>query len=106
MLSPENLKNQIEQLWPDSGPSTKEVSKYYFIFSRRIPQEFLKEIKDIKSIKNSRTIGRHFEFYCDSKKEYFKILEIALQYDLSNIALREHSLKDIYMSITEHEDEE
>ena len=28
MLSPENLKNQIEQLWPDSGPSTKEVSKY------------------------------------------------------------------------------
>jgi len=28
MLSAENLKNQIEQLWPDSGPSTKEVSKY------------------------------------------------------------------------------
>ena len=28
MLSPENLKNQIEQLWPDSGPSTKEISKY------------------------------------------------------------------------------
>ena len=28
MLSAENLKNQIEQLWPDSGPSTKEVLKY------------------------------------------------------------------------------
>ena len=28
MLSAENLKNQIEQLWPDSGPSTKEISKY------------------------------------------------------------------------------
>ena len=28
MLSPENLKNQIEQLWPENGPSTKEVSKY------------------------------------------------------------------------------
>ena len=28
MLSPENLKNQIKQLWPDNGPSTKEVSKY------------------------------------------------------------------------------
>ena len=28
MLSPENLKNQIEQLWPDSGPPTKEISKY------------------------------------------------------------------------------
>ena len=28
MLSPENLENQIEQLWPDKGPSTKEVSKY------------------------------------------------------------------------------
>ena len=28
MLSPENLKKQIEQLWPDSGPSTKEISKY------------------------------------------------------------------------------
>ncbi len=28
MLSPENLENQIEQLWPDNGPSTKEVSKY------------------------------------------------------------------------------
>ena len=28
MLSPENLKNQIEQLWPDNGPSTKEISKY------------------------------------------------------------------------------
>ena len=28
MLSPENLKNQIEQLWPNNGPSTKEVSKY------------------------------------------------------------------------------
>jgi acetylglutamate kinase len=28
MLSSENLKNQIEQLWPNNGPSTKEVSKY------------------------------------------------------------------------------
>ncbi len=28
MLSSENLENQIEQLWPDNGPSTKEVSKY------------------------------------------------------------------------------
>jgi len=28
MLSPENLENQIEQLWPDNGPPTKEVSKY------------------------------------------------------------------------------
>ncbi len=28
MLSPENLENQIEQLWPDNGPSKKEVSKY------------------------------------------------------------------------------
>ena len=28
MLSAKNLDNQIEQLWPDKGPSTKEVSKY------------------------------------------------------------------------------
>ena len=28
MLSPENLKNQIDQLWPIKGPSAKEVSKY------------------------------------------------------------------------------
>ena len=28
MLSAKNLDNQIEQLWPDNGPSTKEVSKY------------------------------------------------------------------------------
>jgi len=28
MLSSKNLDNQIEQLWPDNGPSIKEVSKY------------------------------------------------------------------------------
>jgi len=28
MLSAKNLHNQIEQLWPDNGPSTKEISKY------------------------------------------------------------------------------
>ena len=28
MLSAENLENQIEQLWPENGPSTKEISKY------------------------------------------------------------------------------
>ena len=28
MLSPENLKNQIEQFWPIKGPSAKEISKY------------------------------------------------------------------------------
>ena len=28
MLSPENLKKQIEQFWPTKGPSAKEVSKY------------------------------------------------------------------------------
>ncbi len=28
MLSVKNLDNQIEQLWPDNGPSTKEISKY------------------------------------------------------------------------------
>jgi len=28
MLSAKNLDNQIEQLWPDNGPSTKEISKY------------------------------------------------------------------------------
>ena len=28
MLSPDNLKNQIDQLWPVKGPSTKEISKY------------------------------------------------------------------------------
>ena len=28
MLSAKNLDNRIEQLWPDNGPSTKEVSKY------------------------------------------------------------------------------
>ena len=28
MLSPENLKKQIEQLWPTKGPSEKEVLKY------------------------------------------------------------------------------
>ena len=28
MLSPENLKNQIEQFWPIKDPSAKEISKY------------------------------------------------------------------------------
>ena len=28
MLSPENLKNKIEQFWPIKGPSAKEISKY------------------------------------------------------------------------------
>ena len=28
MLSPENLKNQIDKLWPIKGPSTKEIFKY------------------------------------------------------------------------------
>ena len=28
MLSPENLKNQIDQFWPIKGPSAKEISKY------------------------------------------------------------------------------
>ena len=28
MLSPENLQNQIDQLWPIKGPSVKKVSKY------------------------------------------------------------------------------
>ena len=28
MLSPENLKNQIDQLWPIKGPSAKEILKY------------------------------------------------------------------------------
>lgn len=28
MLSPENLKIKIEKLWPNGGPSTKEISKY------------------------------------------------------------------------------
>ena len=28
MLSPENLKKQIDQLWPIKGPSAKEISTY------------------------------------------------------------------------------
>lgn len=28
MLSAKNLDNQMEKLWPENGPSTKEVSKY------------------------------------------------------------------------------
>ena len=32
MLSPDNLKNKIEQLWPAKGPSEKEVSKYNLVF--------------------------------------------------------------------------
>ena len=28
MLSPENLKNQIDKWWPVKGPATNEISKY------------------------------------------------------------------------------
>jgi len=43
MLSPENLKNQIDQFWPNKGPSAKEVSKYL----KKYHNEFYKAFSNL-----------------------------------------------------------
>ena len=70
-------------------------------FKDSISDDFIDQIKELPRIVRAKVKGRELEFYSRERTEFFKILKLALDYQLSDIDTSICSLQDLFIGLTD-----
>ena len=81
--------------------TTKGLSRYRLFFKDEIQDDFIEEIKASPRIVKAKINGRELEFYSRERSEFFKVLKLALEYQISDIDTSLCSLQDLFMGLTD-----
>ena len=77
------------------------IYKYRISFKRLVPNDFLKEIKNNKSVIKVVSRQRHIEFSVTSETTFLKIIKIAMEYDLDSIKTVSSKLNEVFLKVTQ-----
>ena len=81
--------------------TTHGLSKYVLSFSEPPPEHFFEKIKENPRILKPSLNGLDFEFYSREKQQFFKAMDIALKFSLSDIELSSCKLRDLFIGLTD-----
>ena len=81
--------------------TTHGLSRYRLLFKENIKDEFFDQIKDNPRIQKVKINGRELEFYTKDRQEFFKVLEIAIKDQLSDLDSTRCDLQDLFFGLTD-----
>ena len=79
----------------------RTIYKYRISFKRLVPNDFLKKMKENKSIIKLISRERHIEFSVYEESVFLKIIKAAFEYDLVSVKTVSSKLNDIFLRVTE-----
>ena len=88
-----NMKNILKTM--------RTIYKYRISFKRLVPNDFLKKMKENKSIIKLISRERHIEFSVYEESVFLKIIKAAFEYDLVSVKTVSSRLNDIFLRVTE-----
>ena len=81
--------------------TTHGLSRYVLSFSSLPSQDFFDKIKENPRILKPSFNGLDFEFYSREKKQFFNVLNIALNFSLDDIDVSTCKLRDLFVGLTD-----
>ena len=81
--------------------TTHGLTRYRLAFKENISTGFIDKIKEFPRIVRAKINGRELEFYSRQRSEFFKILKLALEYQLSDMNTSICSLQDLFIGLTD-----
>ena len=77
------------------------IYKYRISFKRLVPNEFLKAIKNNKSVIKVVSRERHIEFSVSNESAFLKIIKTAMEHDLDSIKTVSSKLNEVFLKVTQ-----
>lgn len=77
------------------------IYKYRISFKRLVPNEFLKAIKNNKSVIKVVSRERHIEFSVSNESVFLKIIKTAMEHDLDSIKTVSSKLNEVFLKVTQ-----
>ena len=81
--------------------TTHGLTHYRLAFSKEPHPEFMKTLQNYPRIVKPRLHGLELEFYSKERQQFFKVLRLALEYDLADLDTSICRLRDLFIGLTE-----
>ena len=81
--------------------TTHGLTRYRMVFAEAPPEEFMVQLEQYPRVRRPNLKGVELEFYSRERKQFFKVLKLALDYSLSDLDTSICSLLDLYLGLTE-----
>ena len=91
------MDGQLERLIE----TTHGLTHYRLVFSKKPPSRFMKELEDFPRVVRPRLKGLELEFYSRERKQFFKVLSLALEHGLDDLDTSICRLRDLFIGLTE-----
>tara|TARA_B100001029_G_scaffold177181_1_gene181389 strand:+ start:155 stop:1081 length:927 start_codon:yes stop_codon:yes gene_type:complete len=91
------MDGQLERLIE----TTHGLTHYRLVFSKIPPSSFMKELESFPRVVRPRLKGLELEFYSRERKQFFKVLGLALEHDLDDLDTSICRLRDLFIGLTE-----
>ena len=81
--------------------TTHGLTNYRLVFSEAPPQRFMDELEKYPRVHKPKLKGLELEFYSRERQQFFKVLELALQHQLSDLDTSICRLRDLFIGLTD-----
>ena len=81
--------------------TTHGLTRYSLIFSEIPNEQFMVDLEQYPRIRRPKLTGLELEFYSRDRKQFFNVLRLALEYNLSDLDTSICSLRDLYLGLTD-----
>ena len=81
--------------------TTHGLTHYRLAFSKEPPLEFMEQLEQYPRVLRPRLKGLELEFYSRERQQFFKVLRLALDYDLADLDTSICRLRDLFIGLTE-----
>jgi len=81
--------------------TTHGLTNYRLAFSEAPPQQFMQELEKFPRVHKPKLNGLELEFYSRDRQQFFKVLELALQHQLSDFDTSICRLRDLFIGLTD-----
>ncbi len=81
--------------------TTHGLTHYRLAFSKEPPLEFMEQLEQYPRVIRPRLKGLKLEFYSRERQQFFKVLRLALDYNLADLDTSICRLRDLFIGLTE-----
>ena len=81
--------------------ATHGLTRYSLIFTESPPEEFMNKLCKYPRVQRPQMKGLELEFYSRERKQFFNVLKLALNYNVSDLDTSICSLRDLYLGLTD-----
>ena len=81
--------------------ATHGLTRYSLIFTESPPDEFMNKLCEYPRVQRPQMKGLELEFYSRERKQFFNVLKLALNYNVSDLDTSICSLRDLYLGLTD-----